>query len=278
MKRITALALAFIMLFSFAACGKEKAEKYCSDCGKGISESVSFCPSCGAEVKNPAEESEQTTSPVTTTEATTVHEHVYTQTVIPPTCTEKGYTTYTCECGDTYDDDFKDPEHTFENYICIKCDAADKAHAYDFLAGWVKANGEVEDGILGHYYYDSASGMTYGLCYNESNDRLFVLITMYDTHFEMDLKPVNGKYAYYDRYETTWDYEARGKIDGKTYVKEGAVYFDEYTGPDDKMSSFKKHATLMVSSAIIYLSIVLDGEVEGGYFDIADMGFTAFSI
>jgi hypothetical protein len=28
--------------------------------------------------------------------------HNYTSTVIPPTCTEDGYTTYTCECGDTY--------------------------------------------------------------------------------------------------------------------------------------------------------------------------------
>lgn len=30
------------------------------------------------------------------------HEHNYTAVVTPPTCTEKGYTTYTCSCGDTY--------------------------------------------------------------------------------------------------------------------------------------------------------------------------------
>lgn len=30
------------------------------------------------------------------------HQHHYTAVVTPPTCTEKGYTTYTCECGDTY--------------------------------------------------------------------------------------------------------------------------------------------------------------------------------
>ena len=28
------------------------------------------------------------------------HEHNYTATVTEPTCTEKGYTTYTCDCGD----------------------------------------------------------------------------------------------------------------------------------------------------------------------------------
>ena len=33
-----------------------------------------------------------------------VHTHEYTATVTDPTCTEKGYTTYLCECGDTYTD------------------------------------------------------------------------------------------------------------------------------------------------------------------------------
>ena len=30
------------------------------------------------------------------------HEHNYKETVTPPTCTNKGYTTYTCRCGDSY--------------------------------------------------------------------------------------------------------------------------------------------------------------------------------
>ena len=36
------------------------------------------------------------------------HEHNYTATVTEPTCTEKGYTTYTCDCGDSYIDDYVD--------------------------------------------------------------------------------------------------------------------------------------------------------------------------
>ncbi len=36
------------------------------------------------------------------------HIHEYNQVVIPPTCTEQGYTTYTCECGDTYIADYVD--------------------------------------------------------------------------------------------------------------------------------------------------------------------------
>jgi hypothetical protein len=35
---------------------------------------------------------------------TPTHTHSYTQTVTAATCTEQGYTTYTCSCGDTYTD------------------------------------------------------------------------------------------------------------------------------------------------------------------------------
>ena len=36
------------------------------------------------------------------------HEHSYTAVVTPPTCTEKGYTTHTCSCGDSYVDTYVD--------------------------------------------------------------------------------------------------------------------------------------------------------------------------
>ena len=38
----------------------------------------------------------------------TRHRHEYNSQITQPTCTEKGYTTYTCECGDTYVDDYID--------------------------------------------------------------------------------------------------------------------------------------------------------------------------
>ena len=34
------------------------------------------------------------------------HKHIYTSIVTAPTCDEKGYTTYTCTCGDTYKDNY----------------------------------------------------------------------------------------------------------------------------------------------------------------------------
>lgn len=44
------------------------------------------------------------------------HKHEYTSVVTQPTCTEKGYTTYTCECGDSYVDNYVDPAHTLVSY------------------------------------------------------------------------------------------------------------------------------------------------------------------
>ena len=90
------------------------------------------------------------------------HEHDYEAVVTPPTCTEEGYTTYTCaQCGDSYEDDFVDalghdwadatceePEtctrceetrgetlgHDYEDGECTRCGEADPdyhEHAYE---------------------------------------------------------------------------------------------------------------------------------------------------
>ena len=53
-----------------------------------------------------------------------VHTHAYTTVVTPPTCTEKGYTTYRCSCGDNYVDDYKDAlGHDYQNGVCSRCGA-----------------------------------------------------------------------------------------------------------------------------------------------------------
>ena len=49
------------------------------------------------------------------------HTHAYTETVTAPTCTEKGYTTYTCECGDSYVDNYVDATgHSFGDWYVTK--------------------------------------------------------------------------------------------------------------------------------------------------------------
>lgn len=44
------------------------------------------------------------------------HKHSYTETVVKPTCTEKGYTLHTCSCGDNYkDNETAKVDHDFSN-------------------------------------------------------------------------------------------------------------------------------------------------------------------
>ncbi len=57
------------------------------------------------------------------------HEHNYIQTVTAPTCTEQGFTTYTCECGESYVDSQRSATgHRWkgatgtEAQICLVCD------------------------------------------------------------------------------------------------------------------------------------------------------------
>ena len=52
------------------------------------------------------------------------HEHVYEAVVTAPTCTEGGYTTYTCACGDTYiADETEALGHDWKGTSCTRCDA-----------------------------------------------------------------------------------------------------------------------------------------------------------
>ena len=57
----------------------------------------------------------------TPTPPPTPHEHKYSAVVTEPTCTEQGYTTYTCECGENYVDDYVDEKgHSWSEWTTVK--------------------------------------------------------------------------------------------------------------------------------------------------------------
>ena len=72
----------------------------------------------------------------------TKHEHSYEAVVTAPTCTEGGYTTYTCACGDSYtSDETAALGHDFVNGDCSRCDAVMDA--------------TFEDVKVGNFYFDA---------------------------------------------------------------------------------------------------------------------------
>ena len=78
----------------------------------------------------------------------TAEGHTYVPAVTKPTCTERGYTTYTCSvCGDSYVADYTEPTgHSFSDkwssdgknhwYECVNCGEKKDVTAHTFK--WVK--------------------------------------------------------------------------------------------------------------------------------------------
>ena len=64
--------------------------------------------------------------------------HAYSSLVTAPTCTSPGYTTYTCiYCGDVYTDSYVDATgHSFVDGSCEDCGEKDPAYDKDYIAGW----------------------------------------------------------------------------------------------------------------------------------------------
>ncbi len=94
------------------------------------------------------------------------HSHSYEATVTAPTCTEKGYTTYTCPCGDSYiADETAALGHKFSGSTCINCGFVDTNESEpDPLAVPILTPKSFtlsfEDEILINFYY-TVSDMTH---------------------------------------------------------------------------------------------------------------------
>ena len=78
------------------------------------------------EVPKPTEKPTEAQKPAKN--QTTEHTHSYSKKVQVATCTEKGYTTYVCDCGHTYKDDYVNPSHTFVNNICSQCGQVNESY------------------------------------------------------------------------------------------------------------------------------------------------------
>ena len=198
MKKIFILLVAVIMLFAFAACDKEetKAEKYCWNCGEGVSKTVSFCSNCGASVKTPGgdkdnetttEDTTDTQKPAETQDTTETqkpadtqdttetqkpadtekpaetqkpaHTHSYSKRVTAPTCTERGYTTYTCSCGSTYTaDEVSAKGHSYNQKVTAPTCTERGYTTYTCSCGYTYIANEVS--AKGHSYNQKVTAPT----------------------------------------------------------------------------------------------------------------------
>lgn len=103
-----------------------------------------------------------TAAPVTTAAPeTTAHVHSYTNEVTPPTCTEKGYTTYTCSCGDKYVDDYTDAlGHSFGEWVTTKAATCTAKGTETRTCSRCNTIETRETAISAHQYVDTVTAPT----------------------------------------------------------------------------------------------------------------------
>lgn len=64
-----------------------------------------------------------------TTQSDGKHKHKYSMHVVEPSCTDFGYTMYTCDCGDSYTENLQSPlGHSYLNGTCLNCGARQEGY------------------------------------------------------------------------------------------------------------------------------------------------------
>jgi hypothetical protein len=84
----------------------------------------------------------------------TVSAHVYSTVVTPPTCTEDGYTTYSCDCGcgDTYVGDIVKASHSFESSSMIAPTCTEKGYTVYVCSVCKETKNDDYTDATGHNY------------------------------------------------------------------------------------------------------------------------------
>ena len=84
------------------------------------------------------------------------HTHSYDKVVTAPTCTDKGYTTYTCACGDSYKDDYKDAlGHKWDNGT-VKAPTCEERGSTTYKCATCGETKTEETAALGHKWEKGA--------------------------------------------------------------------------------------------------------------------------
>ena len=129
------------------------------------------------------------------------HKHEYVPTVTEPTCTARGYTTYTCGCGRDYVADYTDPlGHEYVGDICTRC-------------GWIRHDHNYEKTTVEPTCTES--GYTRGVC--------SICGASFNTDF---VDPVGHDYKYgvctrCDKFKPTDGLEYTLSADGEYYICRG---------------------------------------------------------
>ena len=204
----------------------------------------------------------------------TNHTHKYSKKITKPTCIKKGYTTYKCFCGKSYKSDYKNPTHTYKNYVCTKCDTVDKSHAYEYLKDWVIINGEVDGSYI---QIDEMVGDTlYGINYSANADYIYIDLSYYNSYDDFSFNSLYlNNYEYFSCVgeEITDDYIA-GKINPSAFTTSSPLTYTDSNDTYYNSASLAEAARSNICDMLYWLDDLLEREDLG--ITIADLGFKSF--
>lgn len=307
MKKILAVFVIVTMLHSFAGCGNEKEEKYCSNCGEAISKNDSFCEHCGATVAesedlqensndntvstnsdtNSDSENNESSKP-TTGITNSIHRHSYKNKVTAATCTSKGYTTHTCYCGYSYVDSYVNAGHKFSNYKCTVCGQWDKENIYSFLKDMVLQKGSPSGDNM-FYYIDEQDGddetTKIEFCYNMSRKELSIYNllqsgdSMMATTYIVIPEKMKNEYEYacgvYSLPDKKREFFCMGSVEASTYNTNIAIACEVYEGDTTMRTTVIELAKNMINTILDSCQDFYKKNNLG--YTIKDMGFTSFN-
>ncbi len=297
MKRLLALVLAVVMAFSFSGCSKEVVKIKCLQCSETFEETFEFCPHCGytatvtttntttttttqatkakvtkAKTTKASQTPQITKATVTKAPQTTkapatqpAHKHSYTKKVVNPTCTDKGYTLYTCACGHSYKDNYVNAKHNYVKFKCSACGTVDKAHAREYLVLWLEKNGTAA-GEYVHYRFNDEYVLS---CTADGEPFFGRYLTLQGESFLYALSLRSYKYMLHGG-----NLEVIGILNAQSFTSNSAISYDEYTGDENFKYDMIENARVAVCDLIETLEYYLADKKIG--ITIADLGFKSY--
>ena len=204
----------------------------------------------------------------------TIGSHTYTAKVIAPTCTAKGYTTYTCFCGDSYEGDQTAAlPHTFENYKCTVCAAVDKSNATKYLEYWLKENGEYDSSVPCYNYTDlyESNVLCYTLGFTVSGNTIFVERENIEQGIYGYTALVFSNGAYITQFGNAC---IEGTISKAAFDGNSPISHSSYIGNEEALSLMSDLAKASIADTLDWLAWFLAAHNVG--ITLADLGFVSY--
>lgn len=204
----------------------------------------------------------------------TLHTHKYSKKVTKPTCTKKGYTTYTCFCGKSYQSDYKNPAHQYHDYQCIACGEIDSKHAYEYLKSWLLKNGTVDGSYVAiNQFFDN---VMYSLSYNANNSYLYISESYFNSYddFVWTTIYLDDSSYFASIGDNVFDDYISGKLDPTTLTPNSPLVYDEYNDVYYDHLDFVECTRVSVCDTLYWFEAFLSEENIG--ITIADLGFVAY--